>query len=135
MHEKKIPVIPFLLNKLVFRFLLSCQIGINTKLGRGVVLGYGGLGTVIHDRAIIGDNVNIGTGVTIGGTSNKVGAPVIGDNTILSTGSKVIGPIKVGRNCVVGANCVVISDIPDNSLVVGVPGVIKKCNINISDYN
>lgn len=130
----KIPVLPSLLNLIFVRLLFGCQIGVNTKLGRNVLLGYGGLGVVIHDRAIIGDNVNVGTGVTIGGTSKKKEVPVIGANTIISSGAKIIGPVIIGKNCVIGANAVVLKDIPDNCVVVGIPAKVIKEGININDY-
>jgi len=73
LYIKKIPLIPLLINKILLRMLFSCQIGLGAKIGKGVILGYGGLAIVIHHNAIIGNNVNIGTGVTIGGTTKKGG--------------------------------------------------------------
>lgn len=129
-----IPFLPNLLNKLFIRILFGCQLGVGTKLGKNVDLVYGGLGVVIHERAEIGDNVYIGTGVTIGGTTKKYAVPVIGNNTIISAGAKILGPIKIGNNCVIGANAVVLIDIPDNCVAVGVPARIIKENIDIRDY-
>ena len=134
MDRLKIPFLPNLLNKLFIRLLFGCQIGLGAKLGKNILLGYGGLGCVIHHRAVIGDNVNIGSNVTIGGTSKIKEVPVIGNNCIISTGAKIIGPITIGENSVIGANAVVISNIPANSLVVGIPARVVKSNINIEDY-
>ena len=129
-----VPFLSRLINKLFIRIPFGCQLGIGTKIGKNVDLGYGGLGVVIHDRAVIGENVMIGTCVTIGGTSRKYGVPIIGENTIIATGAKILGPIEIGKNCVIGANAVVIDNIPDECLVVGVPAKIVKRNINIADY-
>jgi len=134
LHHLGIPIVPRLINKIFIRLVFGCQLGIGTKFGKNVDLGYGGLGVVIHERAIIGNNVRISTGVTIGGTTEKYGVPVIGDNTIISTGAKILGPIKIGRNCVVGANAVVLESISDNCVAVGVPARIIKENIQIADY-
>ena len=135
LNKYRVPFLPNLINKVFIRLLFGCQIGSSTIIGKNVSLGYGGLGVVIHSKAIIGDNVDIGSGVTIGGTNNLEGVPNIGDNTIISTGAKIIGPLIIGRNCVIGANAVVLKNIPDNCVVVGVPAKIIKTNINISDYH
>jgi len=129
-----IPLLPSVINKLFIRILFGCQLGVGTKIGNKVSLGYGGLAIVIHGSSIIGDNVSVGTCVTIGGTTKKYGVPTIGDNTIISTGAKILGPIKIGKNCVIGANAVVLDDVPDNCVAVGVPARIIKNNINIADY-
>jgi serine O-acetyltransferase len=129
-----LPILPILINKIFIRLLFSCQLGINTRIGQNVNLGYGGLGVVIHENAVIGDNVSIGTNVTIGGICNKKNVPVILDNTIISTGAKIIGPLTIGKNCVIGANAVVLESIPDNCVAVGIPARIIKNNINILDY-
>jgi len=134
LHKKKIPLLPTLINRIFIRIIASCQIGLGAVIGRNVIFGYGGLGVVIHHKAVIGDNVNIGTGVTIGGTTNKGGVPVIGKNTIISTGCKIIGPVVIGDNCVIGANSVVLSNIPNNCVVVGSPAKVIKTDINIYDY-
>ncbi len=123
-----------LINLIFVRLLCNCQIGINAKLGSGVILGYGGLGVVIHDRTVIGSDVIVGPGVTIGGTNKNNVVPIIGDNCYISTGAKIIGPVKIGKNCVIGANAVVLDDIPDNCVVVGVPARIVKRDINITEY-
>ena len=130
----KIIFVPNILNKLFIRILFSCQIGVGTKFGKGVILGYGGLGVVIHERAVIGNRVVINPGVSIGGTTKKYEVPIIGDNTILSSGAKIIGPISIGENCVIGANAVVLNNIPDNCVAVGVPARIIKTGINIEKY-
>lgn len=130
----KIPLIPTIINKIFIRLLFGCQVGVRTKIGQGVSLGYGELGVVIHERAAIDKNVSIGTCVTIGGTSKKYEVPIIGENTIISSGAKILGPIKIGKNCVIGANAVVLNDIPDNCVAVGVPAKVIKYDINIEDY-
>ena len=134
LYQLKIPIIPKILNILFVRLLFGCQISLGAKLGKGTVLGYGGLGIVIHDRAIIGKNVIINAGVSIAGTSKKYEVPIIGDNTIIGTGAKILGPVKIGKNCVIGANAVVLNDIEDNNVVGGIPAKILKSKIDISDY-
>lgn len=125
LHRKGVPILPGLINKLFVRIIFSCQIGLGAVIGRGVDLGYGGLGVVIHHRAVIGNNVNIGSCVTIGGRSGIQEVPVIGDGTLVGSGAKILGPVKVGRNCKIGANAVVLKDVPDNHLAVGVPAEIR----------
>ncbi|BBO82760.1 serine acetyltransferase [Desulfosarcina ovata subsp. sediminis] len=134
LNKYRIPILPNLINKIFIRICFSCQIGLNTKIGKGVILGYGGLSVVIHDRAVIGDYVIIGAGVSIGGTTKKYDVPVIGNNCIIYNGAKVIGPINIGNNCVIGANAVVIDSVPDNCLVAGVPARIIKEDIKIKNY-
>ena len=134
LHNLKIPIIPRLLNIIFVRLLFSCQISLGAKLGKGTILGLGGLGVAIHKRAIIGDNVTIGQGVTIGGRSKHYKVPVIGDNCHIAPGAKILGPITIGKNSIVGANAVVIADVPENSVVAGIPAKIIKSDIDINDY-
>lgn len=129
-----VPLLPKLINKLFIRLLFGCQLSMGIKIGKGVELGYGGLGIVIHGDAVLEDNVIIAPNVTIGGTSRKFGAPYIGENTFVGAGARLLGPIKIGKNCYIGANAVVLNDIPDNSLVVGVPAKVIKKDIDVSQY-
>ena len=116
------------------RLIFSCYIPYQLKIGKNFVLGYGGLGVVIHPRVKLGDDCHIDQNVTIGGTSNKYGVPKLGDHVYIGAGAAILGPITIGDNVVIGANAVVIKDIPSGSLVVGVPGKIIKSNILKSDY-
>jgi serine O-acetyltransferase len=95
-------------------------------LGRGTRFAYGGIGVVIHKKAIIGMECLIGTNVTVGGRSGFPEVPVIGNNVYIATGAKVLGPITVGNNVTIGANSVVINNVPDNAIVAGVPARIIK---------
>jgi len=133
LNNFKIPFLPKLI-KIFVRIVFGCEIGIGAKIGKGSLLGYGGLGTVIHNRSIIGNNVLIAQNVTIGGTSKKYGVPIIGDNCLIGPGAKILGPIHIGNNCVIGANSVVVENIPDNTLVGGIPAKILKNDIDISQY-
>ena len=85
----------------------------------------------MHARCKIGDNVDIGTNVTIGGRSGHYVVPVIGNNVYIATGAKILGPIKIGNNVTIGANAVVINDVPDNVIVAGIPARIIKSNKKI----
>ena len=134
LRNMRIPIIPYVINTLFVRILFGCQIGLGAKLGRGVLLGCDGLGIVIHARAVIGKNVVIGSGVVIGGTTKKYRVPVIGDNTWISVGAKVLGSVAVGRNVVIGANAVVLDNVPDNCMAAGVPAKVIKEGIDICNY-
>lgn len=134
LNTYKIPILPEIINKLFVRILFGTQIQLGAKIGKKVELGNGGLGIVIHRHAILDDNVIIAPGVTIGGTNKKFGAAKIGRNTFISTGAKILGPVTIGENCVIGANAVVLHDIPDNSLAVGIPAKVIKNNIDITNY-
>ncbi|HAS6040074.1 serine acetyltransferase [Vibrio vulnificus] len=112
---------------LIIRLVFSCQASPGVKIGKNVKIGYGGLGCVFHGSAVIGDNVTIGSNVTLGGNFNKGGVPVIEEGAYIATGAKVLGPVKVGKYSVVGANSVVISDVPERVIVAGSPArVIKR---------
>ena len=134
LHKIRVPVLPLLIDAIVIRIMLGCRIQIGAKIGKRVILGNGGLGIVIHRRVVIEDNVSIAPNVTIAGTTKKEGAPYIGENSAIGTGARLLGPIRVGKNCYIGANAVVLDDIPDNCVAVGVPARVIKTNINIWDY-
>jgi serine O-acetyltransferase len=108
-----------------YQYKYGIEIPYNTKVGKGLLIGHFS-GIFVNPQAILGKNVNIFQNVTIGEVNrgkNK-GAPVIGDNVIIYPGAKIIGGVKIGNNVSVGANCVVTKNIPDNSVVVGIPGKV-----------
>ena len=120
----KYTIYPFIL--LYFRhitFKLGISIPWNTQIGPGFYIGHFG-GIVINENCVIGRNCNISQGVTLGQKNRGAykGYPTVGDNVYIGPGAKIIGAVKVGNNVAIGANCVVTKDIPDNSVVVGIPG-------------
>jgi serine O-acetyltransferase len=84
------------------------------------------MGVVIGETAEVGDNVTLYHGVTLGGTTWQKGKrhPTIGSNVVIGAGAKVLGPVHIGANTRIGANSVVLNDIPPNSIVVGIPGKV-----------
>lgn len=117
-----IPKLLYVFNRIVFSVVLPPSV----KLGRNVTLGYQGLAIVIHRRAVIEDDVNIGPGCVIGGRSGHEVVPVIRRGALIGAGAKVIGPVVVGRHARVGANAVVLEDVPDGGVVVGIPARLVR---------
>jgi len=109
------------------RFFTGIEIHPGAKIGKRFFIDHG-MGVVIGETAIVGDDVLLYQGVTLGGTGLEKGKrhPTIGNNVVIGTGAKVLGNITVGDNSYIGANAVVIKDVPANSTVVGVPGRITK---------
>jgi serine O-acetyltransferase len=105
------------------RFFTGIEIHPGAKIGPGFFIDHG-MGVVIGETAEIGENVTIYHGVTLGGTSWKKEKrhPTIGNNVVIGAGAKVLGPFKVGDNSRIGAGSVVVNEVPENSVVVGVPG-------------
>lgn len=102
-------------------------------IGKGLFIDHGH-GVVIGETAIVGDNVTLYQGVTLGGTGKEQGKrhPTVGNNVMISAGAKVLGSFTIGENSKIGAGSVVLSEVPPNSTVVGVPGrVVKMNNIRI----
>jgi serine O-acetyltransferase len=109
----------------VARFLTGIEIHPGAQIGRRLFIDHG-LGVVIGETAIVGDDVTLYQGVTLGGTGKEHGKrhPTIEDEVVIGGGAKVLGNITVGRNCRIGAGSVVLRNVPENSTVVGVPGHI-----------
>jgi len=122
----KVPFIPRLISQFA-RFLTGIEIHPGATIGNGFFIDHG-TGVVIGETTVIGDNVTLFQGVTLGGTGKERGKrhPNIGNNVVVGTGAKVLGNITIGDNSYIGANAVVIKDVPANSTVVGVPGRITK---------
>jgi len=102
-------------------------------IGKGLFIDHGH-GVVIGETTIIGDNVTIYQGVTLGGTGKETGKrhPTLQDNVMVSAGAKVLGSFTIGENSKIGAGSVVLEEVPPNSTVVGVPGrIVKQDNIRI----
>jgi len=132
-YRKNIPFLPKLIDALI-RFIHNSAVFSECNIGKNVTFAYGGIGVVIHKRCVIGDDCIIGSNVTIGGKSQSIGVPIIGEGCFISTGAKILGNIKIGNNCVVGANAVVVASVPDNSVVAGIPAKIIKQEVNAKDY-
>ncbi len=107
------------------RFVTGIEIHPGATIGRKFFIDHG-MGVVIGETAEIGDNVTLYHGVTLGGVSlEKVKRhPTIGDNVVIGSGAKVLGPFTVGKGSKIGSNSVVVKEVPPNSTVVGVPGRI-----------
>jgi serine O-acetyltransferase len=107
------------------RFLTGIEIHPAAKIGRRLFIDHGH-GVVIGETAIVGDDVTLYQGVTLGGTGKEHGKrhPTIEDNVVVGDGAKILGNIIVGKNCRIGAGSVVLRNVPEDSTVVGVPGHI-----------
>lgn len=105
------------------RFLTGIEIHPGAKIGRKFFIDHG-MGVVIGETAEIGDNVTLYHGVTLGGvTWDKVKRhPTLGDNVVIGSGAKVLGPFTVGKGAKIGSNSVVVKEVPENATVVGIPG-------------
>lgn len=105
------------------RFLTGIEIHPGATIGRRFFIDHG-MGVVIGETAEIGDNVTLYHGVTLGGVSLEKTKrhPTIGDNAVIGSGAKVLGPFTVGNNSRIGSNSVVVKEVPANATVVGVPG-------------
>ncbi|MBI4323387.1 MAG: serine O-acetyltransferase [Candidatus Omnitrophica bacterium] len=126
LHRLGVPVLPRLLMHLS-RWATGIEIHPAATIGRGLFIDHG-MGVVIGETAVLGDNVTLFQGVTLGGTGKERGKrhPTVGRNVVIGAGAKVLGNITIGDNAVIGANAVVIRDVPPHSTVVGVPGRIAK---------
>ena len=107
------------------RFITGIEIHPGAEIGHRFFIDHG-MGVVIGETAIVGDDVTLYQGVTLGGTGKETGKrhPTIRNNVVIGTGARILGNIVIGDNCRIGAGSVVLRDVPDNSTVVGVPGHI-----------
>jgi serine O-acetyltransferase len=117
-----VPVLPRLISH-CSRFFTGIEIHPGATIGDGFFIDHG-MGVVIGETSVIGDNVTLYQGVTLGGTSQqkKKRHPTLGNNVVVGVGAQVIGDITIGDNAKVGAGSVVVSSVPANATVVGVPG-------------
>ena len=120
--QKKVPFFPRAISQFV-RFMTGIEIHPGAIIGKGLFIDHG-MGVVIGETSIIGNNVTLFQGVTLGGTGKETGKrhPTLGDQIVVGAGAKVLGNIMIGSNSYVGANAVVIKNVPENTTVVGVPG-------------
>ena len=141
MYTKKLFFLARFISQLS-RFFTGIEIHPGATIGRGLVIDHG-MGVVIGETAEIGDDVLLYHGVTLGGTGKDKGKrhPTLGDNVIIGAGAKVLGPIYIGNNAKIGANSVVLKDVPEGATAVGIPAKnISKVNegeletIEIEDY-
>lgn len=109
------------------RFFTGIEIHPGAKIGKGLFIDHG-MGVVIGETAEIGYNVTIYHGVTLGGTGKDKGKrhPTIGNNVIIGCGAKILGPISIGDGAKIGANSVVLKNVPKGKTAVGIPAVIKN---------
>lgn len=137
LYNKKWFFLARLLSQLA-RFFTGIEIHPGAKIGKGLFIDHG-MGVVIGETAEVGDNVTIYHGVTLGGTGKDKGKrhPTVKDNVIIGAGAKVLGPITIGNNVKIGANSVVLKDVPDNATAVGIPAKLiikdKKKDDNTKD--
>ncbi|QEK11144.1 serine O-acetyltransferase [Crassaminicella thermophila] len=121
----------------VSRFFTGIEIHPGAKIGKRLFIDHG-MGVVIGETTEIGDNVTIYQGATLGGTGKETGKrhPTIGNNVVISSGAKVLGPFKVGDNSKIGSGSVVLKEVPPNCTVVGVPGrIVIKDNVKIQSMH
>ncbi len=131
LYRKKLIFLARLVSQ-ISRFLTGIEIHPGAEIGKNLFMDHG-MGIVIGETSIIGDNVTIYHGVTLGGVSLEKGKrhPTVGNDVVIGAGAKVLGNIIIGDNSKIGANSVILKDIPKDSVAVGVPGkIITSSNSN-----
>ena len=123
-----------LLSQLV-RGLTGVEIHPAAVLGRRLFIDHG-MGVVVGETAVVGNDVVMFHGTTLGGRSMTKGKrhPTIGDRVVIGAGAKVLGPITVGDDAQIGANAVVVHDVPDGAVSVGVPGRVRERLVEVDPY-
>lgn len=108
------------------RFATGVEIHPAAQIGRRLFIDHG-MGVVVGETAMVGDDVVLFHGSTLGGTSMKHGKrhPTLGDNVVVGAGAKVLGPVWIGDGARIGANAVVVKDVPAGAVAVGVPAVVR----------
>jgi serine O-acetyltransferase len=124
--KRGVPFLPRALSQFA-RFITGIEIHPGATVGSGLFIDHG-MGVVIGETTEIGDNVTLFQGVTLGGTGKQRGKrhPTLGSHVVVGAGAKVLGPITIGDYVKIGANSVVLQDVPDHSTVVGIPGRIVR---------
>jgi len=122
LHEARVPLLPGMLAN-VMKMITGVEIHPAARIGRGLFVDHGS-GVVIGETAEVGDHVTMYQGVTLGGTGFARGKrhPTVGDRVMIGSGAKLLGPVVVGARSKIGANSVVIHDVPADATVVGNPG-------------
>ena len=121
----------------IARHVTGIEIHPGATIGKGLVIDHG-MGVVIGETTIIGDNCTLYQGVTLGGTGKDTGKrhPTLGNNVLVGAGAKVLGPITIEDNCKVAANAVVLKEIPENSTAVGIPAkVVRRHGRKVDDLD
>ena len=119
------------------RSMTGIEIHPGAKIGKGLFIDHG-MGVVIGETTEIGDNCTIYQGVTLGGTGKETGKrhPTLGDNVMVGSGAKVLGPVRLGNNTKIASGAVVLRDIPENSTAVGMPAkVVRQSGKKVTDAN
>lgn len=119
------------------RLFTGIEIHPGAVIGKGLLIDHG-MGVVIGETAVIGDNCTIYQGVTLGGTGKEKGKrhPTLGNNVVVGSGAKVLGPFTVGDNSKIAAGAVVLTEVPPDSTCVGVPArVVKKDGVKVYDLD
>ena len=122
LYKKEIPLLPRIISN-ISRIITGVEIHPGAQIGKQFFIDHG-MGVVIGETTIIGDNVLVYQGVTLGGTGKETGKrhPTLKNDIVVGSGAKILGNITIGNNVRVGAGSVVIEDVPDDSTVVGIPG-------------
>lgn len=129
LHQRQVPVLPRLISH-CSRSLTGIEIHPGAQLGHGVVIDHG-MGVVIGETAIVGNDTLIYQGVTLGGTGKETGKrhPTVGQRVVIGAGAKVLGNIHIGDYARIGAGSVVLTAVPANCTAVGVPNrLVGRCN-------
>lgn len=124
MRGMHIPIIPRVMEILIYVIFKSI-IPLSANIGKGTFCSHRGISVVLHRRCSVGNDCIIGTCVTLGGRHEDApGGPTIGNRVYIGTGAKILGPISVGDDVKIGANAVVLADIPAGKTAVGIPAKI-----------
>ena len=128
LYRWNVPLLPRVIH-LFMRFVFTTSVPFKATIGRNTSFNNWGMGVVVHRRSVIGENCEISQHVTIGGRGGHYEVPVIGNDVFIGDGAKVLGPIKVGNGAIIGANAVVLHDVPPHAMVAGIPARIIKENV------
>ena len=128
LYQRKFFMLARIISQTV-RFITGIEIHPGAKIGKGLFIDHG-MGVVIGETTEIGDNCLLYQGVTLGGTGKDHGKrhPTLGNNVMVGSGAKVLGPFKVGDNAKIASNAVVLEEVPENATAVGVPAKIVRRN-------